>query len=336
LNRVPNRSAICAAPGLALSCTVMDQLVRSSLRRWGDIALLSVAGAAVVAVLAAFLFRATPAVVLERGLAVPEGILLVLALLPWSWRHRRAWLGLRNLLRYPPAWLAALPGFALLLLLWSLVPVSFAASGGIPAGWREILTAAGPWLLGAVGGFLLLVVVSLVFLATGHFRKAPRQGSGKDSLPSGPKTGDRPSELTFEELVEWIRIDDEIEEPSQDRFGHDAIARRIAGRLAAETGAGSPEPSIAVVGPRGSGKTSIGNLVRWYLEQRELLGNSILFVRISLWPFETSRAAARGILRELIDALAGHADTTALASPLRRGHQPVRGLALGPGEPAPP
>lgn len=294
----------------------MNHDLRPSCARWGDIVLLSLTAAAVTAVLAAFFLRTGRAVALARGLVIPGGVLLALMALPWAWRHRRACFGVRNLLRYPPAWVAALPGFGFLVLLWSLDPASFAASGGIQAGWREILAASRPWLVGVVGGILLLVAVRLLWSETARSRKAPRQGSGKDRSPSGPKTGDRPAELTFEELIGWIRIDDEIREPSQDRFGHDTIARRIVRRILPEEneGTSASEPSIAVVGPRGSGKTSIGNFVRWHLEQQGLLGSSILFVPVSLWPFETSRAAVRGILRALVDALAGHVDTTGLAT----------------------
>lgn len=135
----------------------------------------------------------------------------------------------------------------------------------------------------------------------------PGRGTVPSAAPQAELTG-----LTFEELTEWVRDDREIEVPADDRFGHDAIARRIVRRL--EPGdRDAPLPSIAVVGPRGSGKSSLGNLVRWHLKQRGLLGRSILFVPVSLWPFQSSTAAVRGILQTLTDALAPYADTAGLS-----------------------
>lgn len=107
--------------------------------------------------------------------------------------------------------------------------------------------------------------------------------------------GESPAGLTalsFDQLRLWIDDDQPVEHPNQDRFGaHDEIAQRIAGRLRAWS-IGSPAPTIAVVGPMGSGKSTIRALVQHYLQGDD----SLRIADLSLWSFADVEAAVRGIL----------------------------------------
>ncbi len=110
----------------------------------------------------------------------------------------------------------------------------------------------------------------------------------------------------FDKLRTWIADDTEIEQPSEDRFNHQSIAQRIAKRIT-ESHHEEP-PTMALVGPLGSGKSSIGRLVQWYLKEYP----SIRVVTVSLWPFDTQEAAVRGILKALMHEVGKHVNTLPL------------------------
>jgi len=110
----------------------------------------------------------------------------------------------------------------------------------------------------------------------------------------------------FEELKKWIQSDIEINTPKDDCFNHNAIASRIAKRLS--TNPSDDSCSIGVIGPLGSGKTSIGKLVNYHLDST--LG--IRFVQLSLWQYHTPEAAVSGILSHLINELGNDVDTLAM------------------------
>ena len=92
----------------------------------------------------------------------------------------------------------------------------------------------------------------------------------------------------FSQLVTWINDGDSaIEKPESDAFGHATVAQRIASRLCDD---GRQEfPTIAVVGRVGSGKTSIVNLVQYYVAKQHGAGSGIRLVRLSLWPGRLNR-----------------------------------------------
>ncbi len=120
---------------------------------------------------------------------------------------------------------------------------------------------------------------------------------------------------TQEELLEWIMDDREIIFPAQDRFGHAAIAQRMARRVresfddTSQARSLNSPPTMMLVGPRGSGKSSIGRMVEHELRNE----SNICFIQISLWPFQTTEAAVRGVLNALIRELGKHVSTTALS-----------------------
>lgn len=66
--------------------------------------------------------------------------------------------------------------------------------------------------------------------------------------------------VTDNDLLDWIMTEEPIVHPSQDMFGHKHIAKRIARRILS-----SDSATIGLTGPYGSGKSSVVNLVKYYL-----------------------------------------------------------------------
>ncbi len=293
---------------------------RAVLARWFEIFGLSAAGPAVVALAAPALFPVLGSYVAGNNLGLP---VLVLILLLSLYKARGRWLGWSGLLhfaRHPPAWAAGLIGYSMLELFWTHYPAALltARGGDMTATAQSSFASPVPlalWCLGAVGAGALL---SLLFE---RLIPSPKECWRRRTAPSpapAPQCPDcrRPtlSLGDFQDVREWLRTDDAIEGSEQDAFGHDTVARRIARRLAGNPGDEGQPPTIAVVGPLGSGKTSILNLTRRHLESMGTLDRSVLLVPVSLWPFENVEAAVRGILSRLIGELSHHVNPACLAS----------------------
>lgn len=156
--------------------------------------------------------------------------------------------------------------------------------------------------------FAILIVgavASGVFSLHGRLWQQRRNTVGK-SAATRLDAGIREKTPDFNTLVQWIRDDREIDKPSLDMFGHDSVARRIVRRL--KTDINADPPTMAVVGPVGSGKTSIGALVAHHLRS----DRSTCWVSISLWHFNSPDAAARGILDTLVTHMSSHVNTLGL------------------------
>lgn len=97
-------------------------------------------------------------------------------------------------------------------------------------------------------------------------------------------------------LLDWIRTDSPVSHEKDDYFDHDDVARRIAARLSSSV---ADAPTIALIGVRGSGKTTIKNLVLRRMRNEK----KVCHVQITLWPFDSPEAAVRGILDSLINEL---------------------------------
>jgi len=112
--------------------------------------------------------------------------------------------------------------------------------------------------------------------------------------------------------LHWIAgSDDPIIHPKQDAFGHTATAIRIATRI--KNGLSSECPTIALIGPVGSGKSSILRLVNHHLESESSSSARVSLVAVSVLPFETTESAVRGIIRSLIQELSRHVSVIGLA-----------------------
>lgn len=221
--------------------------------------------------------------------------ILTLGLVGYAgWNRWVGFLGLRHFRRYPPLWVAVLIGI--------LVERSLSASEADRQAAVRLLCSHEMILGGVVCTVVGVLYVVLSRLLQPVERPIDRR-EPVDNLPPQP-----PKPLSPDVLLEWIRDDTPVTKPEYDYFGHSAVAKRIADRLSTSGKA----PTIAVVGEKGSGKSTILALVKYYLREKNLLDKRIILVEISLWPFETADAAVIGILDELTTALGKHVNTLAL------------------------
>ncbi len=148
-----------------------------------------------------------------------------------------------------------------------------------------------PWL----GGYCLLGLIAGLLTAwlipeTRKLRQASVVTSPDDS--SG--------HTTSESLFQWLTDDQPVSDESQSFLPeHSRAARRILDRLLSQMG-DDPDilPSVALLGPYGSGKTSICNLV-----EKQYLGwcknktlPTLVFCRFEAWQYLSAKSAAKGLL----------------------------------------
>lgn len=222
-----------------------------------------------------------------RSDILASAVLVAIAAGCWPLGRRRwlAFFGLRHFWTYPPLWVA----IAIALLLTAVY-------AGVTSGWDPVLARIqlawwsitevplGLWIATAAAAALALVVTEF------PSRRARESRREATDLPA---------------LIDWLRDDREISHPDDDRFQHNAVALRIVGRL---TGSKGESPTMAVVGPLGSGKSTIRRLVEHHLTAHR----SVRMLHLSLWPFDSAEAAVAGILRAVIRALGKHVNTLAV------------------------
>lgn len=196
-----------------------------------------------------------------------------------------AFFGLRHFWTYPPLWIAVAIGLLLITIYtgmttnWGVVVEGF---------WATI------WLIQKLPWWLWLAIGSLAvtyFIFNRMFSKSKRQGDSNNDNHASLKV--------------WIHDDHEISNPLEDRFGHNLVALRIVKRLTESKG---ESPTMAIVGPLGSGKSTIRKLVEHHLTTHR----SIQMLNLSLWPYDSAEAAVSGILRTVIQGLGRHVNTFAV------------------------
>ena len=229
---------------------------------------------------------------------------LLKCLNPSAWRFFRSPLRrLQTVLMYPRLWMGALLSTALLV--WALGSWGgFAGCLGLPESIVLLIRPCVPW---GILSFVVLLVAGLLTWLTFVPRHTaePNEPAHQNGEINRPK--DALSFRDFEELRNWLKDDAPVENLDQDRFGHRDIARRMARRLCAP----GPLPSQAVVGPLGSGKSTLRQLVKNAIVQQGE-GCHVRLVPIELWPFTTPEAAVEGVLRSLLDAFRRDISITSL------------------------
>jgi hypothetical protein len=275
----------------------------SLLLRWGQLFIVGVAGAAFLAIIAPVWIRGASAVdtYLRGAPHVPWLMLLLLVVLlgvAWGAGHRLAGsLGIRHFRRYPPFWVSGFIGAVALEALWAWVPASCPS----PA-------ADGRWMCVAWTLALAVAVIALGVTADvvgSSLRRLRARGDGH-LLVSGPQANEPSIAVDFRAFQEWIREDDPIFSVRDDRFGLALVARRMVQRLST----GHPLPTIAVVGRLGAGKSSLRQLVT-----EGLCGtpNAPEIIQVGLWQYESTQAAAAGIIDSLVVRLGQHVNTLGIS-----------------------
>lgn len=259
-----------------------------TIRRWGEVTAYALIGAAMMlllAPLAAMLLKTLGSHIPKSwgewpGLSALGVLILSIVAVP----ALREWARLPNLLRYPPAWIGGCLGAVLLL--------AFAA-------WRP--QAFPPEFVAHDSSRILAVVAVSILGIPLALALARRRAGSERTIPTARRRLQRPvHSWDFATLQAWLRTDLPVDATDQDLFGHAQIAHRIYRRLSRE----SEAQTVALVGPFGSGKTTIRRLVEHSISSHA--PGSIELIAISVWPFETSEAAVRGIIERIVEALAKH------------------------------
>lgn len=118
-----------------------------------------------------------------------------------------------------------------------------------------------------------------------------------------------------DDLLAWVLEESPIQHPNQDMFCHSSHAMRIAGLLS-----NSAPSNIGIVGPYGSGKSSIIGLVKYFLtnsdpgcisDLNQQYSGKFIFCQIDGWG-RTSDTIAPKILTMAIDEVKRHVDCTSV------------------------
>jgi hypothetical protein len=278
--------------------------------RWLDmLACGAVAGSAVLLLLAllarplASLIAATlgPWTAQKAAVLLLAGSVVAMALL---WRHGKGRWGARGGWRHP-LWYPGLLPAVLVGLLVAGYGQSF-LNGRLDSRWiiegASSVAALPRW---AVLGMSL--VFGLPVIADVLWRMLP----SRDGRAKGDAARPLPEDIGTWTLADWRRwsaSDREIRFKGDDQFDAHPIAKRVADRLRDREE--DERPSIALVGPKGSGKSSILEMVAQELATEK----DIEIIRVSLWPFDSAEAAMRGVLGQLIERVGQHAPTLGLTS----------------------
>lgn len=270
--------------------------------RWAAIAVAALISTGIVLIALAMLrrgvaaFAAAPVWAVVIACALLAAICVRLGIGRWL-----GFTGLKHISTYPPPWLAGLLGAAAVALTLSLAP-SIRARCGLGPDASGPLMAIAMTALGVSAAALVFAACQLAW------RTCRRPSEPTKLVEEEPKNSLAAASLhgSFERLTYWLEDDAPVAREDDDAFGHSRIARRIASRLLLER-----PPAQAVVGPLGSGKTTLRGLV---ISMLEASGASryVHIVPVELWPYETSAAAVEGVIGELLDSLACEANIIAL------------------------
>jgi len=257
---------------------VLSRLLRhATFRRWFDLI--------VYAVVAAFVFE----ILLPIGIRVSKRVPLLDAYAPWllligcyglifavafiaceairirsgHWRYSH---------RYPPLWVAVV---------LTLVLAVFAARG--PASIRP-LSGVPDWT-----DWFVLLPTCLTVLAAMALRQIPWADKRRRSASNA-----NPDKWDWKTFEKWFRT----EEPAElDYFDHSPVSARIAQTLLDE----SRDQSVALLGPFGSGKTTILERARTQLEDSD--SPVIIIADFNAWAIADPADAPRVALERIVDAL---------------------------------
>lgn len=188
---------------------------------------------------------------------------------------------------HPPAWLAAL-------LAWLVVAVVDVIGGFDNDGYRAKVSE---WI--GYGGFSLLIVGCYSGLWLEILRQFRKQEIKLVKATECITLQDIEN-APWEEIEAWLESD----EPAQyDFLENQSVAHRVS--LLVSEGI----RSVGIVGPYGSGKTSIISWVIDRLKRHEVGGRKYFVCHHSCWGFETSASAIHDMLSSAVSKLSAEIDT---------------------------
>ena len=213
-------------------------------------------------------------------------VLLWVLLEPISLRRAH----LANMWWYPPTWVALVLAFLLVVILEIFAP-SLRHPGTTPRWLRlEELIAISV----SIGGAVLLR-----HMARGRRIRQPQRGTDPPPVVTTPS----PQRWTWNDIRDWLsRGERPIEDVASDLLGRGSLSTRVAVQL-------TEGRSVALLGPLGSGKSSVLNLVRTRL--RESASTTIL-VDFDVWAVPRAEEVPRLALARIVEALDNYVDTIAL------------------------
>ncbi len=149
---------------------------------------------------------------------------------------------------------------------------------------------------------IVVIVIEIAVLFVGFLAAKVHLGLRDRSTRSerNPKTGDGPIHKLKENLFPEYEV----------------TARRILTRLELGRDNGGRGPNVAVIGPYGSGKTSLCNLVKYISQekQEQRSDSALVFCRFEAWQFLTADAAVRGLLDQIVNKVQELVDCSRLGS----------------------
>jgi hypothetical protein len=146
---------------------------------------------------------------------------------------------------------------------------------------------------------LVLFIVFLLIIAKHMIKRKPQEKTGATKSETPPNPERNLTDEPTDQILEWAKSDI----PAQyDYFGHCHKAKKIANRITKSIG----EKGNATVGLRGgygSGKTTITNLIPYYISQNENERKQYIFCHVSCWGFNNTKATQQYIIESIVDAM---------------------------------
>ncbi|SRR6266568_1070894 len=283
---------------------------RAILRRWIDVAALSVLAGGIVLLIGTLYYTCSFAEKVSPKVIAAAALLTILTAYMTTARPRvAAVLGVRHLPSYPPFWIAGVAGAGIV-----LCYIAFARDSVIPHGLcildqsalRQSIERVVPHVVAA------MMILGAVWIVVRRTEAAADRARVSRSFGLSERSEEKPLSVgllvhDFNTQRKWFSVDKPTGNPRFNAFDHNAIARRLTQHLIAPS-----KPSVALVGRVGSGKTTILSLTLFELHSIRRLGTEPAVVKLSLWPFDTVDAAIRGILGALTKELSRHINTIPL------------------------
>ena len=161
------------------------------------------------------------------------------------------------------------------------------------------------WLIAVGYGNILMFLAGVASL---------RESQAKEAAARTPSLNESIclSEISTTKLMEWVQEEKEISDCQEDYLGYGVRAARVLRTLRDER-----RNSVAIVGPFGSGKSSLVNLVeteacRIQARVPRSSQPELWFCRFSCWGFEKGDSVPEAILRQVVEQLRRRIDCLAI------------------------